>query len=224
MHPKYSIIFFLLTLALTAAGQQLPEGTFIYSTGFTHEEFTFKSNQSFEYKFSSCTGGQEGIGTYTLKKGKLLLVFENPSNKPLPKAFSLIRQATQNDTSYLSFRFFDQKDTTSVEGVIVKFKNKSNGKIYGTQSNSVGQATLKIKNTDLPLEFDISYIGVKSKSIRVDTSGNYSIVFPLNFEFLQLLGKGDTLQFIIDDFDDDELVVKPVKEKEFRTFTKKDEQ
>ena len=224
MHPKYSIIFFLLTLAFAAAGQQLPEGTFIYSTGFTYEEFTFKGNQIFEYKFSSCTGGQEGIGTYTFKKRKLLLIFENPNNKPLQKTLSLIRQPTENDTSYLSFRFFDQKDTTSVEGVIVKFINKSNGKIYGTQSNSVGYATLKIKNTDLPLELDINYIGMKSKSIRVDTSGNYSIVFPLNFEFLQPLGKGDTLQFIIDDYDEDELVVKPVKEKEFRTFTKKEGQ
>ena len=223
MHPKYLIIFFFFTSAFAAAGQQLPEGTFIYSTGFTHEEFTFKSNQSFEYKFASCTGGQEGISTYTFKKGKLLLTFENPSNKPLPKTLSIIRQPTQNDTSYLSFRFFDQKDTTSVEGVILKFKNKSNGRIYGTQSNSVGQATLKIKNTDLPLELDISYIGVRSKSFRVDTSGNYSIVFPLNFEFLQLLGRGDALQFIIDDYNDDELVIKPVNEKEFRTFTRKDE-
>ena len=224
MHPKYSIIFLFLTLALSVLGQQLPEGKFIYSTGFTHEEFTFKSNLNFEYKFSSCTGGQEGIGTYTFKNRKLSLTFKNPKNKTLPKTLSLIRQPTQNDTSYLSFRFFDQKDTTSVEGVIVKFTNKSNGKIYGTQSNSVGQATLKIKNTDLPLELDISYIGMKSKSIRVDTSGNYSIVFPLNFEFLKPLVKGDTLQFIIDDYDDDELVVKPVQEKEFRTFTKKEGQ
>jgi hypothetical protein len=224
MHTKYSIIFFLLTLVFPAAGQQLPEGTFIYSTGFTHEEFTFKSNQIFEYKFSSCTGGQEGMGIYTFKKRKLLLTFENPNNKPLPKTLSLIKQPTQNDTSYLSFRFFDQKDTTSVEGVIVKFINKSNGKMYGTQSNSVGQATLKIKNTDLPLELDISYIGMKSKSIKIDTCGNYSIVFPLNFEFLQPLGKGDTLQFLIDDYGDDKLVVKPIKEKEFRTFTKKDGQ
>ena len=224
MHPKYSIIYLFLTLTLSALGQQLPEGKFIYSTEFTHEEFTFKSNLNFEYKFSSCTGGQEGIGTYTFKNRKLSLTFKNPKNKILPKTLSLIRQPAQNDTSYLSFRFFDQKDTTSVEGVIVKFTNKSNGNIYGTQSNSVGQATLKIKNTDLPLELYISHIGMKSKSIRVDSSGNYSIGFPLNFELLQLFAKGDTLQFIIDNYDDDELVVKPVKEKEFRTFTKKEGQ
>ena len=224
MHPKYSIIFLFLTLALSALGQQLPEGKFIYSTLFTHEEFTFKSNLKFEYKFSSCIGEQEGIGTYTFKNKKLYLIFKNQENKTLPKTLSLIRQPTQNDTSYLSFRFFDQKDTSFVEGVIVKFTNKSNGKIYGTQSNSVGQATLKIKNTDLPLELDISYIGMKSKSIRVDTSGNYSIVFPLNFEFLQPLTEGDILQFIIDDYDDDELVVKAIKEQDFRTFTKKEGQ
>ena len=200
----------------------MPEGKFIYSTGFTYEEFTFKSKLNFEYKYSSCTGGQEGIGTYTFKNRQLLLTFENPKDKPLPKTPSLIRQSAQNGTSYLSFKFFDQKDTTSLEGVIVKFINKSNGKIYGTQSNSIGHATLKIKNTDFPLDLDISYIGMKSKSIRVDTSGNYSIVFPLNFEFLQPLVKGNTLLFIIDDFDDDKLVLKPVKEKEFQTFTRKE--
>ena len=148
MHPKYSIILFFLTLASAAAGQQLPEGKFVYSTGFTYEEFTFKNKLNFGYKFSSCTGGQEGCGTYTFKNRQLTLTFENPKDKPLPQKPSQIRNPTQNDTSYLTFRFFDQKDTTSVAGVIVKFKNKANGKIYGTQSNSLGQATLKIKNDE----------------------------------------------------------------------------
>ncbi len=223
MANKYIIIFFLITIAFAAKCQQLPEGTFVYSTGFTNEEITFKNNYNFEYKYSSCTGEKEGFGTYTFNKKQLLLTFENPKDKPLPKATSLIRQPTQNDTSYLSFTFLNQKDTTSVAGVIVKFMNKLSGKIFGTQSNSKGQATLKIKNTNFPIDFDINYIGMKSKSITIDISGNYSIEFPLNVEFSQPYIKGDSLQFIINDYDDYELLLKPIKEKQFRTFIKKEE-
>lgn len=224
MHLKYSIIFFFLALAYEAAGQQLPEGTFIYSTGFTYEAFTFKRNHIFEYKFSSCTGGQEGIGTYTFKKRQLLLTFENPKNKPIQQTPSQIRQSTQNDTSYLAFKFFDQRDTTPIAGVIVKFTNKSDGSIYATHSNSAGQATLKMKSADFPLNLEVSYIGVQTKSIRVDTSGNYSIFFPISFEFLKPLVSGDRLQFIIDSFDNDEIVLKQLEGKKFRTFRRKKEE
>ncbi|MFI5133733.1 MAG: hypothetical protein ACHQEB_05325 [Chitinophagales bacterium] len=212
-----------MTLAYTVAGQQLPQGTFILSTGFTYQEFTFKNKFRFNYKYSSCTGGQEGSGTYTFKNKELILTFDNPKKKPLPLQPLLLRQETQNDTSYLSFKFFDQKDTTPIAGVIIKFLNKSNGKTYGTRSNELGQARLKIKNDEFPLDFEINYIGIDPQTIKLDTSGNYSIVFPLNFEFMKPLIKGDTLSFIIDEFDDDELILKPPKEKEFRTFTRKED-
>ncbi len=221
MYPNYSIFLFFLTLAFTVTGQQLPQGTFILSTGYTYTEFTFKNKSKFGYKYSSCTGGQEGSGTYTFKNKELLLTFENPKNKSLSLTPSLLKQETQNDTSYLSFKFFDQKDTAAIAGVIVKFLNKSNGQTYGTQSNDSGQARLKIKNDEFPFELEINYIGIDPISIKLDSSGNYSIVFPLNFEFIKRLIKGDTLRFIIDEFDGEELVLKPSKEKVFRTFIRK---
>src|SRR5687768_16824137 len=120
MHPKYSITIFFLTLVFTVTGQEMPRGTFILSTGFTYTEFTFKSKSHFDYTYSSCTGGKVGSGTYTLKNRLLLLAFDNPKNQLLPKTPFIIRQEASSDTSYLSFNFFDQKDTAPVAGVVLK--------------------------------------------------------------------------------------------------------
>jgi hypothetical protein len=95
----------MLTFAFPASAQQLSQGKFFLSTVFTYEEFTFKRNQNFEYRYSSCTGDNEGWGTYTFKKGNLHLIFENPKNKPLQTSTVQFRPPTINDSSIISFRF-----------------------------------------------------------------------------------------------------------------------
>ena len=217
---KYSFIVFLFAFNFTVVGQELPEGQFVYSTGFTTEAFTFKKDKSFEYKYSSCTYGKEGCGNYAFEKGMLVLTFENPKDN-LPLKPTQTTNETKNDTSYLSFKFFNQIDTTSVSGVIVSFTDKSSSKSYGTQSNLSGEANIKIKNSNIPLTLEIDMIGMQSKSLRIDTIGNYSISFPLSFEFVQPLVEGDILQFSIEDFSNKRIVLKPIDEKKFRTFKTK---
>lgn len=106
-------------------------------------------------------------------------------------------------------------------GVSVSFMNKSDGKVFGTKSDLSGKASLKVKNSELPVKLDIRYVGMQSKTFWLDSTGDYSILFPINLDFIQSLVKGDELHFIVDEFAFDQIILKQVKEKEFRMFTKK---
>lgn len=221
MNPKILTFILFLTLSFKMVGQQLPQGTFVLSTGFTYTEFNFKNKSKFDYKYSSCTGGQEGSGTYTFKNGELLLTFDNPKGKPMPATRTISKDFSNNDTSYLSFTFYDPKDTSKVEGVRLEYRDKLNGNSYGTISNEQGKAKLKFHNAQLPIDIKVTYIGIDPETIIFDSSGIYTIAYPLNFNFIKPFVKGQTLKFVIDDFDDEELVLKPINEKEFRTFRRK---
>jgi hypothetical protein len=224
MHVKQVSILFFLSLAfvLPAIGQELPQGKFINSTGFTYEEFTFKKNLKFEYQSGSCTGGQEGAGTYILKNGLLILTFENPRDTTsLKHKLSIIRQQAHSDTSNLQFNLFDQNDSTALEGVVVRYINKNTDKMIGSFSNAKGQATVRVKNSEFPIEVNISCVEMKSKLITLDSSGNYSITCPLSFKFKQSLIEGDTLKFVLKEFTDDELLLRPIGQENFRVYKKR---
>ena len=197
LQSRYSILPFLLMLMQVAAGQQLPRGTFILSTGFTNTQFTFKNNSKFEYKYTSCTGGKKGKGSYTFENKELTLNFDNPKRKYLPKSPTLERRPTQNDSSYLVFKFFDQRDSFATAGVAVTYKSKSNGKTYGIATREDGQANLVIENSQFPIDFNIEYILKDTKKIRLDSSGNYSIAFPLNFEYMQPFVRGTVCNLLL---------------------------
>lgn len=219
---RLSMLLILLTLAYSGLGQQLPKGTFILSTGFTNTEITFRGKSRFEYKSSSCTDAQEGVGTYSFQNKELVLLFKNPKKKLMPKMPSIQRQQATDSNSYLNFTFYDQKDLTPALGVVVWYQNKADSTTYWAQSNLEGTAGLKIENRRFPLELEVSAIGTARKRMRLDTSGNYAINYPLNFEFMKTLALGDTLKFAVDKYDDKRLVLKPVGDKAFRTFTRQD--
>ena len=198
----------------------MPEGKYVCSSGFTHEEFNFKSNFNFEYVYSSCTGGKTGIGTYKLDGSQLSLNFANPKINTTSKTTSIKRQLTEKDTTNLNITFFDSNDLTKIPGVIITYKKKSNGEISGTSSDFDGTASLKIENNELPLELEVSFIGAKLKKIKIDQSGDYIIEFILNFEFLEQFVEGETLKFIVDDFDEEKLVLKGKNRNKYETFYK----
>lgn len=223
MNPKILSYLLLLAVSFKASGQQLPQGTFFLSTGFTYTEFNFKRNSTFDYKYSSCTGGQEGSGTYTFKHAELTLFFDNPTNKILPPTPVISKNDSKNDSTCLSFSFYDPKDSSAVAGVRIEYKDRLNGNSYGAISNEHGKTIITLPNTQLPIDIKIMYIGTDPETIRFDSSGFYTIIYPLNFSFIKPLVKGQILQFTVDDFGDDELVLKPVGEKEFRTFQRKEE-
>jgi hypothetical protein len=220
MYLKYLSFIPLVALAFNLAGQQLPQGKFVLSTGFTYTEFNFKSYFKFDYKYSSCTGGEEGSGTYSFRNRELTLTFDNPKDKHFP-SMSITKELTQNDTSHLSFNFYDPKDTSPVAGVFLEYQYKSTSN--RTISNLQGNANLKILNNQFPVEIKVAYIGYNPETIIFDSNGVYTISYPLNFSFTKQLTKGHILKFVVDNFDDDELVLKPINEKEFRIFQRKEE-
>jgi hypothetical protein len=212
------LIFFIFPFLLF--GQEIPEGKYVCSSGFTHEEFNFKSNFNFEYVYSSCTGGKTGIGTYKIDRSQLLLSFANPKVNSSSKTNSIKRQLTEKDTTNLHLTFLDSNDLTKIPGVIISYKRKSNGEICGTSSNFEGNASLKVENNELPVELEVRFIGAKTKNLKIDKNGDYIIEYILNFEFLEQFVEGETLKFRVDEFDDEKLVLKGKNRKKYETFYK----
>ena len=197
------------------SGQQLPLGRYVLSTGFTYTSFNFKKNARFDYHLSSCTGGEEGSGSYTLKNGELLLLFDNPMDKPLPALPELHRTGTSNDTTYLEFSLIGSSDGLGVPAVILSYVDRKTWGRFGTYSDSLGMARITVQNDRLPIDLSINAIGAHPDTIRIGHSGVYTIRHTFNFEFMRYLVKGDTRKFIVEDFDWDELILRPVNEPTF---------
>ena len=221
MFLRLSMIFLWLTGALGVFGQELPKGTFILSTGYTYTEFNFKKNSRFEYRYSCCTEAKLGSGTFMFNAGELVLNFEDPEEKLMPPSPVIKRVDTKNDTSHLLITFYDTKSKDYVPSVVVSFQSKSVDKTLGTMSSQKGEAHLRVSNIEFPAEIDITCFGADSKKLRLDSSGDYTISFPISFEFSSRLVKGDTLHFTIQEFNDRELVLKPTGADRFATFKRK---
>jgi hypothetical protein len=73
------------------------------------------------------------------------------------------------------------KDLTKVPGVTVSYKSKLNGKIFGASSDFNGTASLKVKKNGLPVELEVKSIGTKTKTLKIDKTGDYIIEYILNF-------------------------------------------
>lgn len=220
MKTKILQTYIFLIFPFLVFGQELPEGKYVCSSGFTHEEFIFKSNFNFEYVYSSCTGGKSGIGTYKLNRRQLLLNFTEPKVNSSSKTTSIKRQLTEKDTTNLNLTFFNSNDLTKIPGVTISYKSKSNGKVFGTSSDFNGTASLRVRNNELPIELEIRFIGAKTKNLKIDNSGDYIIEYILNFDFLEQYVEGDTLKFSVNDFDEEMLVLKGENRKKYETFYK----
>lgn len=88
-------------------------------------------------------------------------------------------------------------------------------------SNNLGLINLKIANSDLPIEIEVSCIGTKTSEITIDKPGIYSFKYPMNFDYLKHLPKGYKIEFIIDDYDETELLLKDEKsDKKSRSYSR----
>jgi hypothetical protein len=198
MQSRFFIFLLFFLSAYTATAQQMPRGTFSFSTGFVLQKFTFKGGNQVDYFFSSCTGGKKGSGTYLLRDSVLTLIFEDPDNKeliPLKPVISV--QPGSGDTTFFHFKFFDQETRTPVGNMITIYSSRATGHNYGSMSNDSGLLKLRVPGADLPGKIEISSIGVDTRIIPVDAPGTYSVAFPIDFAFIQILGKGDKLEFIV---------------------------
>lgn len=211
----------MLFLSLKGATQQLPLGKFVFSTGFTSTMFNFKKNARFDYKYSSCTGAQEGSGTYTYLNGQLILTFQDPAKELMPAIAEIKRTASQNDSAHLSFSFYDSKDKAAIAGATVQYKDRVSKKIVGSYSDTQGKLELVIQREQFPVEITVNYIAWEPEIISFDSAGNYSVSYPMNFEFVKQLMKGKELKFTINSINKKILRLKPIDAEEFRTFIRK---
>ena len=198
---KVFIPILLFIFANSAFGQRLPRGKFVHSTMWVSTELALKANSKFNYSYRTCTGELKGFGTYIFKDSVLVLMFESREGDQTPKRMSVQRQDTVGNVSYFKFNFYDQKDGGAVPAVSISYHNKLDQKEHGTLSDSNGLARISIENTLLPIEINVRYIGTNSHKIRIDTNGTYLIKYPLLFGYSQILGKGDILEFVVDEYD-----------------------
>lgn len=215
---KFLIFLALSFISVSVKAQKKLHGTYTCSTGWTNTRITFKRKFTFTYFYSSCTGAQKGTGTYVIKDTLLTLNFENPKRNFISSHPVIQKQTIEGDTTWLYFNFFDQQNQAPVQNIIVKYKSQINGIYYGAICNENGFVKLGLPVTQLPAKVEVNWFAVSKKSVYIDTMGNYKITFPINFNRLQQLEKGDALQFKIDEYNRDELTLREPGETPNRKF------
>ncbi|MBY0534240.1 MAG: hypothetical protein K2P88_00190 [Chitinophagaceae bacterium] len=216
------LIFIILILVFTnLSAQIIPQGTYNISGGFVNHEIEFRSGKQFYYKYSSCTGGFEGKGHYTLTKRILELHFETDStekneNPPIYRPTPLT-----GDSAILSLNVLNSKDSSASSWIYVYVFDKDQKQIGSTQT-ILGRALIKVASTEFPIQITLNAIGFTDDYIHLKEPANYELIHPFQLDFMKTLGTGAVLKFKIDSIDEDALVIKPINEKEYRTWYRKE--
>lgn len=218
------IIGFLILIFTTSSGavsQIIPQGTYNISGGFVNHEIEFRSGKQFYYKYSSCTGGFEGKGHYTLTKRILELHFETDSTKNNENPTVYRPTPLTGDSAILSLNALNSKDSSASSWMYVYVFNKDQKQIVSIQT-ILGRALIKVASTDFPIEITLNAIGFTDDYIHLKEPANYELIHPFQLDFMKTLGTGAVLKFKIDSIDEDALVIKPITEKEYSTWYRKE--
>jgi hypothetical protein len=222
MHPKYLTIFVFLVFAIKLSGQILPKGKFVSSTAYASTEITIKGKNKFSYQLFSYTGGQKGDGTYSLTDSTFILKFNSSTSETLPLKPIMHIDQNSADSAVIYIKLFNQRDNVPLPRARITYHSDTYTRYYVRKSNDSGEAKLSIALSDLPTILNISHYKIYRQHIFIYKSGDYSITVPLNFEAKKVYNKGDTIEFVINSFTDNELVLKEkIYDKEFRTYLKK---
>lgn len=205
MNRIFALIILLLPFCSNA---QLPLGSFAYGSGYEGQLFTFKKENRFEYYFFSCYGGSRGSGTYTFKDSVLKLYFEK-SKEQAEYAAQIKFTPTNNDSSYISFMFFDPEDKNSIidEGIIIKvFRLPMNQLIFGTGTKSK-ITKITVFNNDLPVEISTGAVTRSEVKFKIENKGDYEVLCPVKYDFIRQLSNNDTMEFFVEKFNKNEILI-----------------
>jgi len=137
---------------------------------FVNEEYKFKKENKFEYKYWSddLNSSRYGVGDYKLKKHRLILEFTDES-LPKPKSSLIGKVISIADSSQNFYQVQVKTDTgINLPGVTILLINVNNEIITGTATNINGIAEFVFLKKSIPKLLKVSFIGYEDVDFELD--------------------------------------------------------
>lgn len=189
MKLKLTILLFVLSISINA--QNKLNGTYLLGTGYEGWDITFKKNSEFEYFFSSCTGGEEGSGTYVLTSDSLFLLFQsNPKTRSKKEMFiDSIYSCNKRDSVKINITIND--DIEPIVFAPIKIGNN------GRTSDIDGKAEITLaKDTNL-IQVDVSYVGYESVRFWIRPTDCRNLKIHMDGGFIKSIKEGTIYDYKI---------------------------
>jgi len=143
-----------------------------YSTQFCID---FLSTDSFSYYTSGCGLPKEGIGTYSVVKDTLTLLFATDYKKIGIQSASTKLASNFSDTIILSIQVLDALDDVPLPFVNILAEDSESRLKGGDLTNQNGEAILKFSINDSISHLNFSYLGYTPVSLDIPVNMNQNI-------------------------------------------------
>ncbi len=216
--------FFLFSIA-NSYGQEI-ELKGRYGASFIGGEvIEFVGKDSFYFVGFYCNYGVHGKGHCEIRNNYLYLYFEkNKTRKKVdslkPATISKIKNV--DSISEIQITIVDNNEIP-IPYATVEIENANSVKT-GTMTDTLGQATIKIKNNTCPIIIKTSAISIEPGYLKLDNGFNYTIkLFHRQNSLIDKeLNKGEVFVYEIDELSENLIVMRPQNSSErFRKYRKK---
>ena len=206
-------LIFILSLFCTAQsfGQEIElQGK--YSASFLGAEtIDFVGKDSFYFYGFYCTNGLTGKGRCEILNNYLYLNFEKKKSLSFIDTFHIDKiEKTQSLDSFAIFKIICLDNLGAPLPLTTVTINKKGKATIGTTSDTYGNAQLKIRKNNFPIEINVSAVGIKTKKIILTEPSNYSLkTFSENVDINEKLENGEQFIYEIEDLTEDLISMRP---------------
>jgi hypothetical protein len=210
MRPLLS--FFFLFSTANSYGQEIElQGR--YGASFIGgESIEFVGKDSFYFGGFYCTYGVHGKGHCEIRNNYLYLYFEKNKTKTKIdslKPATIIKTVNVDSISEIKITVVDNNEIP-IPYATVEIESAKSLKT-GTTADTLGQATIKIKNNSSPIVIKTSAIGIEPGHLTLDNGSNYTIKLfhRQNNLFDKELNNGEVFVYEIDELSEDLILMRP---------------
>lgn len=222
---RHLLLLLLLFSIINSYGQEIElQGR--YGASFIGgESIEFIGKDSFYFGGFYCTYGVHGKGRCEIRNNYLYLYFEKNKTKTKIdslKPATIIKTATVDSFSQIQITVVDNNEIP-IPYVTVEIESAKSLRTR-TMTDTLGQATIKVKNNSSPIIIKTSAIGIEPGDLKLDNGSNYTIkLFHRQNNLVDKeLNNGEVFVYEIDELSEDLILMRPQNSSErFRKYRKK---
>lgn len=173
---KMRYFLFLLVFSVSCRLPQTLEGHYYESYhGFGGANYYFHKDGTFEYDYSSCTGGSEGYGKYVVDKDSIHFYFLpfHASDSSKPQMNILRSGAPTTEKIELEFSVRDDSTLEGIPFVVIVLKDSIGNTLKGTQTDLDGKCNISYSGYSGSIKIEIKMIGYEQMARPLNGNTNY---------------------------------------------------
>ncbi|MBK8549878.1 MAG: hypothetical protein IPL53_02005 [Ignavibacteria bacterium] len=183
--------------------------------------FHFKNDSNIILERWTDIGTIYGIGKYSIKKNKLVIVFDSTPDSVknfLTSSYKIIEEKFVSKDLKYDLNIIDE-EMNGLETAFVSFQgNKSKSKYF---SDEKGKVRIKVSHSELPISLTISYIGYETITLDLKDSLSKRINICLKNPPSDFFNFGEKLEFRIKDIHRDSFYIMSEYENVWLQYIKK---